>query len=73
SDGSAMLLATELWLTPAGRVIWHKGVEPDLMVDLPAGTVLLSPEREAQLSAAELQANPDEQLLQAITLLENTQ
>ena len=24
-DGSALLLATEEWLTPAGRTIWHKG------------------------------------------------
>ncbi len=38
SDGSQILLATEEWLTPAGRVIWHKGITPDVSVDL-ANTV----------------------------------
>jgi carboxyl-terminal processing protease len=35
SDGSALLLAVEEWLTPAGHVIWHKGISPDLSVTLP--------------------------------------
>src|SRR5690606_26167001 len=34
SDGSAMLLATELWLTPEGRVIWREGIVPDETVEL---------------------------------------
>ena len=38
SDGSALLLATQEWLTPAGRVIWHKGIAPDVQVSLPANT-----------------------------------
>jgi carboxyl-terminal processing protease len=69
SDGSAMLLATEQWLTPSGRVIWHLGVAPDTEVVLPIGTLLLLPQAAGQLSAADLQASPDAQLLEAISLL----
>lgn len=29
SDGSALKLAIERWLTPEGRVIWHQGIAPD--------------------------------------------
>ena len=34
-DGSAILLGTELWLTPSGRQIWRNGIEPDVRVSLP--------------------------------------
>ncbi len=34
SDGSALLLAVEEWLTPAGHLIWHKGIAPDEPVAL---------------------------------------
>ncbi len=35
SDGSALLLAVEEWLTPAGHTIWHRGIIPDVEVSLP--------------------------------------
>jgi len=35
SDGSALMLAFEQWLTPAGHVIWHQGISPDIVVPLP--------------------------------------
>src|SRR5207253_4613867 len=38
SDGSAVLLAVNEWLTPNGRQIWHKGISPDVEVALPEGT-----------------------------------
>ena len=44
SDGSQILLATEEWLTPAGRVIWHKGIAPDVSVDLATTVNLFLPE-----------------------------
>lgn len=69
SDGSALLLATEQWLTPAGRVIWHKGIAPDTVVSLDFGTRLLGPAAERQLTNDELQSSEDTQLLQAIQLL----
>lgn len=69
SDGSALLLATEQWLTPSGRVIWHTGIVPDTVVTLPLDAPLLRPEAERQLTAAELQSSEDAQLLQAVQLL----
>jgi carboxyl-terminal processing protease len=70
SDGSALLLATEQWLTPSGRVIWHEGIVPDTAVPLPLGTPLLHPEAERQLNPADLQSSKDAQLLQAIQILQ---
>ena len=45
SDGSSLLLAVREWLTPKGRTIWHKGIVPDVRVDLPPNGALLSPAR----------------------------
>ena len=73
SDGSALLLATEQWLTPSGRVIWHEGIVPDTAVSLPIGTALLRPESERQLTVADLQSSEDAQLLQALHNLQAAQ
>src|SRR5207302_686150 len=54
SDGSAILLAVEQWLTPDGRQIWHKGISPDVQVELPDGAGILLPEAESELDAAGL-------------------
>lgn len=69
SDGSALMLATQEWLTPKGRQIWHKGLSPDVAVALEAGKSGLSPEEEQGLTAAQLQDSGDAQLLRAIELL----
>ncbi len=69
SDGSALLLAIEEWLTPEGHVIWHKGVVPDVVVALPANATLLFPESEADLSSSQLRETADLQLLRAMELL----
>jgi carboxyl-terminal processing protease len=69
SDGSAVLLAVSEWLTPKGRQIWHKGIEPDVVVALPPGTPLLLPYDEEDLSAKALKQSKDEQLLRAIEVL----
>jgi carboxyl-terminal processing protease len=68
-DGSALLLATEEWLTPNGRLIWHQGIKPDETVTLASNQNLLVPEAEKQMTAAQLQASGDGQLLDAIKLL----
>ncbi len=34
SDGSMVLIGTELWLTANGEVIWHQGVDPSVEVEL---------------------------------------
>jgi carboxyl-terminal processing protease len=69
SNGSALLLATEEWLTPNGRVIWHRGIAPDVAVALPAGVESLFPEAEREMTTVRLQASGDEQLLRALDLL----
>jgi carboxyl-terminal processing protease len=69
SDGSALLLATEEWLTPTGRVIWHQGISPDVFVSLPSDVSPLIPEEERGMTADHLRASGDAQLLKALDLL----
>jgi carboxyl-terminal processing protease len=70
-DGSAILLATELWLTPKGRVIWHQGIQPDVTVSLANDIAPSIPETERNLTAADLSNLKDTQLLKALDLLQN--
>jgi carboxyl-terminal processing protease len=72
SDGSALLLATEEWLTPDGRVIWHQGIVPDVQVSLPQGTSPLLPQAEAGMTEDQVQNSGDAQLLRALQLLEQS-
>jgi carboxyl-terminal processing protease len=69
SDGSALLLAVEEWLTPDGQVIWHKGITPNQIVRLPPDVMPLFPEAEKGMTPAQLRARKDEQLLRALDLL----
>ena len=73
SDGSAILLATEEWLTPDGRLIWHQGIVPDVQVALPQGSSPLLPEAEAAMTLEQLQNSKDTQLLEALALLGHKQ
>jgi carboxyl-terminal processing protease len=68
-DGSAILLATEEWLTPKGRVIWHKGIVPDVQVSLPQNVDPLFPETEDNMTHDQLMASKDTQLLKALQLI----
>jgi len=69
SDGSALSLAVEEWLTPSGKSIWHHGISPDIQVSLPANTTPLVPEAEQGTTATQLTASGDNQLLRALELL----
>jgi carboxyl-terminal processing protease len=69
SDGSQILLATQEWLTPNGRVIWHKGITPDVSVTLANTVSPFLPEGAQGTTAAQLQNSQDMQLLKAIDLL----
>jgi carboxyl-terminal processing protease len=71
-DGSALLIATEEWLTRNGRELWRHGVVPDIAVTLPSDATPLTPETERNLTAAGLQASKDTQLLKAIESLPGT-
>jgi carboxyl-terminal processing protease len=69
SDGSALLLAIEEWLTPDGHVIWHHGINPDVAVSLPPEVTPLLPVTERGLTAEKLRESGDVQLLRALDLL----
>jgi carboxyl-terminal processing protease len=69
SDGSALLLATQEWLTPKGRTIWHQGIAPDIEVTLAQGTGPVLPQSEEGMTPAQLQDSGDNQLLRALDLL----
>ncbi len=70
SDGSALMLAIEEWLTPDGHVIWHHGITPDVVVALPPEVTPLIPTIEEGLTAEELRETKDVQLLKALDLLQ---
>lgn len=67
--GSVLLLGTSQWLTPNGRLIRKQGIEPDIVVEIPIGANLLSPEEVKTLTQAELLKGEDAQLLKALELL----
>jgi carboxyl-terminal processing protease len=69
SDGSALMLAIEEWLTPDGHVIWHHGITPDAVVPLPPEVTPLLPVTERELTAEKLKDSGDVQLLRALDLL----
>jgi carboxyl-terminal processing protease len=69
SDGSALLMATAEWLTPNGRVIWHEGIVPDLVIEMPADSTILVPGQERDMTEAEFHNANDAQLLKALELL----
>lgn len=69
SDGSALLLAVEEWLTPKGHTIWHQGISPNIAVSLPQGVSPMFPETEEGMTEAQLRSGGDRQLLKALELL----
>jgi carboxyl-terminal processing protease len=69
SDGSEIVLAVQEWLTPSGKTIWHTGLSPNQVVSLAPGLSPLFPESESGLTAQQLQASGDQQLLDALSLL----
>ena len=68
SDGSALRIGTVEWLTPKGRVIWHEGIAPDVVVARPADVGPMGPEDLRSMSAAQLARIADPQLKTAIEL-----
>ncbi len=68
-DGSEILLATEEWLTPNGRVIWHKGITPDITLSLAPTVTPFVPDAGRGMTAAQLQSIQDTQILKAISVV----
>jgi carboxyl-terminal processing protease len=69
SDGSSLLLAVQEWLTPNKRSFWHRGIEPDVKVALPFDAPPMLPNSEREMTATQLRACGDAQLLKAIEIL----
>jgi C-terminal processing protease CtpA/Prc len=53
-------------LTPAGASYWHRGIRPEIVVPLAEEVTPLSPEAAHRLTAEQLRASGDRQLLQAL-------
>jgi carboxyl-terminal processing protease len=70
SDGSALLLAVQEWLTPNGFTIWHRGISPDVEVALPLHASPMLPATMSDLTPEGLLKTTDKQLLQALDLIE---
>ena len=68
SDGSRLLLGTQQWLTPDGRLIRGQGIEPDEQVTLPPEGRPLLPSEAARLTLEALRDSGDTQLVRAIEL-----
>jgi carboxyl-terminal processing protease len=71
TDGSEILLATQEWLTPNGRVIWHQGIAPEVSVSMTGDVIPWIPSMEKSMTASQLQSSQDVQLLKAIEILSN--
>lgn len=73
SDGSALLLGTQEWLTPKGNFIRDKGIAPNITVKLPANATPLTPsdENNGNMTQAQILQSGDTQLAAAIKYLQD--
>ena len=72
SDGSAILLGTQEWLTPKGQFIRGNGITPNIKVTLSQNATELMPadENAANMSEQQILNSGDAQLVTAIHYLE---
>ncbi len=71
SDGSAIRLGVEEWLTPSRRAIFPNGILPDQEVNLMLGARPLEPDDIRSLTPEEFRASQDQQLISAVEALPN--
>jgi carboxyl-terminal processing protease len=71
ADGSSLRIGVERWLTRDGRPIWHEGLEPDITVALPDNASILFPGDVQSMTASQLAASSDTQLLRALAVLKS--
>lgn len=71
SDGSAILLGTQEWLTPKGKFIRDNGIKPDKSVGLGQNVLMLTPydENVGNMTEQQIVASGDAQLNAAIDYL----
>ena len=69
SDGSALRIGTVEWLTPKGRVIWHAGITPDVVVDRAETITPTVPDDLRAMTAEQVNQLDDPQLKKALELV----
>jgi carboxyl-terminal processing protease len=69
SDGSALRIGTVEWLTPKGRVIWHEGIEPDIVVARAVDLTPVVPDDLRSMTAAQVAKLVDPQVKKALELV----
>jgi carboxyl-terminal processing protease len=69
SDGSALAIGTERWLTPKGHAIWREGLTPDEVVPMGVTVAYVTPDDFATLGAGGIAGSPDVQLAAALKAL----
>ncbi|MFB6466142.1 S41 family peptidase [Cytobacillus sp. Hz8] len=67
-DGSNLKFTTEKWLTPSGKWIHKKGIEPDYKVSLPsyASLPFINPDSKLKMTDASDQIKVAEKMLKAV-------
>ncbi len=72
SDGSAILLGTQEWLTPDGQFIRDQGIQPNIQVQMSKNATPLTPndENTDKLSEQQILQSGDTQLVVAIHYLD---
>lgn len=53
SDGGALKITTARYVTPLGRDIHHRGIQPDIVIDQAVDQPIIDTPKDAQLAAAE--------------------
>jgi len=66
SDGSAIFLGVEYWLTPSGHKIFGVGITPDEKVAMPANGFPTDPADLSAMSTTQFGASTDAELLAAV-------
>lgn len=69
SDGSAVRVGVERWLTPDGELIFEQGITPDEVVELGPEAVPLEPPELGTLAPEQVAASGDAQLVRALEIL----
>jgi carboxyl-terminal processing protease len=73
SDGSALLLGVDEWLTPDGHFIRTDKITPNITVNMPTNGTILTPDVETQnnMTLAQIMNSGDAQLVAAIKYLQS--
>lgn len=71
SDGSALLIGVQEWLTPKGQFIRDQGITPDISVKVDPNAAILTPDIEnaSNMGLQQILKSGDTQLIEAVNYL----